>query len=80
VSKLEPICAKCKRTMVCAKNNFLVADPASGDFPSTYWYGDKWDCPGCGAEIVVGFGGPLARPTLDPNEQPLVFDYKGREA
>jgi hypothetical protein len=41
--------------MRCEKNDFVVRDPEKGGFPSTYWVGDKYRCPVCGQEVVVGF-------------------------
>ena len=33
----------------------------SNEKPYRLWHGDKWGCPSCGAEIVIGFGlKPLA--------------------
>ncbi len=55
----RPICVNCKIEFRCKKNSFLVRDPESGPAPSTYWSGDKFQCPGCGVEIVVGFGRPM---------------------
>jgi hypothetical protein len=33
----------------------VVRDPTVGDFPSTYWKGDRYTCPICGSDIVIGF-------------------------
>ena len=52
----RPICVKCHVEMRCRKNNFPVHDPAVGDFPSTYWLGDLFACPGCGTQIITDFG------------------------
>jgi len=52
-----PVCVPCRRSMRCAKNDFLVKDEGMGEHPATYHYGDVWRCPGCGHEIVAGFGG-----------------------
>lgn len=56
MSNLTPICVKCRVEMRCAKNAFVVRDAPSGPFPSTYWKGDLFECPMCGAQIVTGFG------------------------
>jgi len=53
---MRPICVKCKREMRVAQNEFLVKDKAKGVFPSTVWWGDLYECPDCGAQIVTGFG------------------------
>jgi hypothetical protein len=57
--QLTPICAKCRVAMRRMQNDRPVRDPEAGGFPSTYWFGDEWECPGCGARIVIGFGRPL---------------------
>jgi len=56
---MRPICMKCKIVMRCKKNEIVVKDPEAGGFPSTYWIGDLWECPTCGAEIATGFGKPI---------------------
>lgn len=53
---MRPICFPCKLEMTCEKNEVMVKDKAVGQFPSTYWYGDLYECPGCGARIVTGLG------------------------
>ncbi len=63
----------CQRFFRCKKNDFrfIEAMPVDGAVPgnaypdhwSPYkiWSGDKWECEGCGAAIVVGCGSmPLA--------------------
>jgi hypothetical protein len=66
--------------MRCRKNDFPVRDPAVGDFLSTYWLGDLWECPGCGTQIVTGFGMSLgnlsaASPLLEEGVA-LEFQYE----
>lgn len=52
-----PICAKCGRMMRCKKNEFPVKDVPSGlNIPLVVWSGDMYECPKCGAQVVVGFG------------------------
>lgn len=53
---MRPICVECKREMLPGINEFLVKDKAVGKFPSTYHYGDLYECSICGAQVVVGFG------------------------
>ena len=57
-----PICVPCAVEMRCAKNGLIVADPE----PSTYWSGDMYECPGCGARVVTGFGSPFEDAALLP--------------
>jgi len=54
-----PVCVKCRREMRCEKNSFAVVDSAG------VWDGDEYACPGCGVEVVVGFG---AHPYVQPHE------------
>jgi len=42
--------------MRCVKNSVLVKDPEAGSLPSTYWYGDKFQCRACKDTVIVGFG------------------------
>ena len=56
----RPICAKCKKEMPCVENEVMVKDKAIDGFPSTYWYGDRYECPGCGAQIITGFGNGMS--------------------
>lgn len=76
--RLTPICVKCGREMLCAKNDVVVYHPI--EFPTggpiqegnivytdrlcvNMWQpgdidfvalGDKYRCPDCGTEVVVG--------------------------
>jgi hypothetical protein len=63
--------------MRCVKNNRIVQDPHTESFPSTYWLGDEYQCPGCDCRIVTGFGKALAEePHVSPSQEPLEFDYE----
>lgn len=66
---MKPICVPCKRFFKCAKNGFYFIEgmptedgAAPGNAapekwkPYKLWDGDRWECPGCGASIVVGTG------------------------
>jgi len=55
----SPICVKCGKEMRCKKNSFIVTNKIY------VWSGDKYQCPKCGIEVVVGFGTPadLNNPT-----------------
>ena len=51
----RPVCVKCQVEMRPEKNGVGVLDMA--DFGSyKIWDADKWKCPKCNHEIVVGFG------------------------
>ena len=62
----RPICAKCSREMRCKKNEVLVNDRASAGFRPTFWSGDSFECEGCGAEVVTGFGEGFYLPPDSP--------------
>jgi len=52
----NPICVKCEVEFRPEKNGIYVQEMCHED-KETYkvWCADKWKCPICGAEIVVGF-------------------------
>lgn len=66
---MKPICVPCQRFYRPKKNDFAfiegmprvngaepgVSQPESWK-PYKLWYGDLWECKGCGAQIVVGTG------------------------
>ena len=54
--KPRPICGCCRVEMRVMQNEVTVNDPAVGEFPSTYWSGDKYRCPECAAKVVTNFG------------------------
>ena len=53
---MRPICVECRVEYSCEKNEVLVNDPAVGQFSATYWYGDRWKCPGCNHQVITGRG------------------------
>lgn len=71
---MKPICVPCRRFYRPKKNGvyFLEGMPIENDAmpgttepekwkPYKLWNGDKWECQGCGATIIVGCGGkPVA--------------------
>lgn len=72
---LKPVCVPCQRFFRCKKNDFrfVEAMPVGHDLPRPgteqpdqwkpykIWSSDRWECEGCGAAILVGFGNaPLA--------------------
>ncbi len=46
----RPVCVKCQKEMSCQKNDFIVSNE------SVLYNGDKYKCPTCEYEVVVGFG------------------------
>ena len=72
---LKPICMPCQRFFRIRKSGFYFTEgmpvgttrPVSGTAhpeqwkPYKIWSGDVWQCEGCGAKIISGFGlRPLA--------------------
>src|ERR1039458_5610600 len=51
----RPVCVKCHTEMRCEKNGVGVLDMSSNEQPYQLWEADKFKCPGCGFEVVVGF-------------------------
>jgi hypothetical protein len=71
---MKPVCVPCQRFFRCKKTGyyFIEAMPVAGVelatpgtthpeqwTPYKLWVGDMWECQGCGATILSGFG---ARP------------------
>ena len=51
----RPVCVKCQVEMRPEKNGIGVLDMA--DFgPYKIWDADKWKCPKCAIEVIIGFG------------------------
>lgn len=71
----KPVCVKCQRFFRVKKSGFYFTEgmpigtvivPPGKDYPELWkpykvWAGDLWECLGCGAEILSGFGqNPIA--------------------
>jgi hypothetical protein len=65
---MKPVCVPCERFFRPAKNGFAFVEgkPTSNGAkpgkaepehwqPYKLWMGDRWECPDCGASIIVGF-------------------------
>lgn len=50
----SPICVPCRKEMQCDENAVFINDSSTGTFPSTYWQADRFKCPECGHETIVG--------------------------
>lgn len=68
------ICPKCRVAYRCKQNEVPVKDPEAGGFESTYWLGDLYECPDCGAQVIKGFGGGVVK-----SEEPDSVAYMERE-
>jgi len=87
MSRMRPICAKCKVEMECVKNEVAVWHPIEGedaremmkyamegetiDFVAI---GDRYECPNCSASIVIGFGKMLTAANRDQKYLRAVID------
>lgn len=76
----KPACAKCQRFFRPKKNGVLVLEqkpigrelaPPGSESPNRWepykvWAADLWDCPGCGAEVTVGYSAaPVSQDYLE---------------
>ena len=71
---MKPVCVPCERFYRPKKNGmrFLEGMPVGGNnvppgkehaaqwADYKLWFGDKWQCPGCGHEMVIGAQQPIA--------------------
>lgn len=73
---MPPICVPCILEMRVVKNDRLICDRAEDGVPSTYWLGDEWACPQCGARIVTGQGKALANHPGVGYGEALEFQYE----
>ena len=88
---MKPICVPCQRFFRPKKNGypFIEATP-TGDSdeafpgkatperwkPYKLWLGDKWECEGCHAEIVVGVAQAPRAEHYEPEFESEVAYYK----
>lgn len=76
----RPVCVPCARFYRTEKNGFRLTEsmPAvdgakpGKNFahqwkPYKLWCADKWKCPGCGHEMVTGFGHACVRNQHEPD-------------
>lgn len=61
----RPVCVKCNRELRPETNGVGCLD-MTGLGPYAVWDSDKWKCPVCGYEILVGFG-----------QNPLAYHHQG---
>lgn len=85
---MKPICVPCQRFFRCKKNDFPFIEgmPRDGAEPGTaepekwspykLWLGDKWECEGCGAVIVVGVARQPMAEHYQPDFAPMVAHYR----
>ena len=72
----RPVCVKCQTEMKPETNGVGVLDIA--DFgPYKIWDADKWKCPKCGIEVIIGFGEQaIAHHYQEPHFGNVVNSYK----
>ena len=51
---MAPVCVDCQIEMRCIKNA-IVMELMCSDRPYRKFHADKWGCPNCSIEVVVGF-------------------------
>ncbi|KKK89938.1 hypothetical protein LCGC14_2728070 [marine sediment metagenome] len=57
----RPVCPKCNRELHPETNGVGVLDLGGDGKPYELYDADLWKCPGCGIEVVGGFGqGPIS--------------------
>lgn len=66
----------CGRFMRVAKNGVTVEEQMEDGAPYKLWGDDLYRCPGCGAEVVSGFG----RQPLAEHYQPTYQQTRARYA
>lgn len=73
----RPVCIKCNRELHPETNGVGVLD-INDNGPYELWDADKWKCPGCGLEVVGGFGsGPISAHYKDDFKS-MIHHYSSR--
>jgi hypothetical protein len=86
---MKPICVPCQRFFRCKKTGFFFiegmpvgqsrAAPGTTEpenwKPYKLWSGDRFECEGCGANIVVGVGQSAIAEHYEPDFSESVEDY-----
>ena len=70
----KPVCVTCRCEFRCEKNDTGVVI-VSGDEPYQLWSGDTWKCPGCGVEIIAGFGKEPVSKRFQPKFAAVMVAY-----
>jgi len=71
----RPVCPKCECELQPEKNGVGVLDMANGK-PYEVYDADLWKCPGCGMEVVGGFGNKAISAHYEDNFQRVIAGYK----
>lgn len=71
----RPVCMKCKRELHPEENGVGVLDMANGRAYELF-DADLWKCPGCGMEVVGGFGRKPIASHFEDNFKKLQAGYR----
>ena len=86
---MRPICVLCHRFFRPKKNGFYflegmpIDNALPGDIeaekwkPYKLWAGDQWECEGCGAVILSGFGNTPIAEHYQPDFPEIVKQFGG---
>jgi len=85
---IRPVCVKCKVEFVVAKNEVGVIEKSADGAEQAIWEADLLQCPGCGAQILAGFGSAAIMQSWSPRryqtnvsyfrEQGALYEYAHR--
>ncbi len=86
---MKPVCVMCERFYRPKKNGFgwIEGMPIDNDTkpglaePEKWeayklWNGDLWECPDCGAQIIVGNGSRPVAEHYQPDFEKLIREYE----
>jgi len=71
----RPVCVECRVEMRPETNGIGVLDMANFG-PYKIWHADKWKCPKCGYEIVMGFGSMAVAEHYEDSFEGLVDAFR----
>lgn len=67
----KPVCVACGLTMYPEENGICAMEMKDKEKTEPYriWSTDKWKCPGCGIEVLSGFGDRASYPGTEEYER-----------
>ena len=74
----KPVCVACQRELRPETNGVGVLDIVRGA-GYELWDSDKWKCPGCGIEVVGGFGNNPIASHFEDDFGRMVGTYRGKD-
>ena len=72
----RPVCTKCNRELHPEKNGVGVLDLNEDGKPYEVYDADLWKCPGCGMEVVGGFGEGCISAHYEADFQKMIDGYE----